>query len=43
MPPMPMPSAAAACVEHAAQALVGLLEEVDRYPLANPAHGPTDA
>jgi creatinine amidohydrolase/Fe(II)-dependent formamide hydrolase-like protein len=30
-------------VEHAAQALVSLLEEVDRHPLANLRHGPTDA
>jgi creatinine amidohydrolase len=30
-------------VEHAAQALVALLEEVDRYPLANLRHGPADA
>jgi creatinine amidohydrolase len=30
-------------VEHAAQALVALLEEVDRYALANLRHGPADA
>jgi creatinine amidohydrolase len=29
-------------VEHAARALVALLEEVDRYPLANLRHGPAD-
>ena len=29
-------------VEHAAQALVALLEEIDRYPLANLRHGPAD-
>ena len=30
-------------VEHAAQGLAALLEEVDRYPLANLRHGPGDA